>query len=195
MSGLREYISEAISSGKRKSSKYSLPEDISKITLDDLTDWLDDNGYTSVVGKLKPFSSIVDMYSGTPLYSVQIPIGGSPHFKALVACKDDKSFYIFYFDKGGAYIVRAVECDMYGDVLDDIMNVVYKRFVSSVNEAISSGRNTRNSKDLEYLKKLGFKGLTSEFEHMDFRDATEMNDDELTELLEFVENEIENSNG
>lgn len=58
-----------------------------------------------------------------------------------------------------------------------------------ISESISSGRNTRNSKDLRYLKKLGFKGLTSEFEHMDFRDATEMNDDELTELLEFVENE------
>lgn len=58
-----------------------------------------------------------------------------------------------------------------------------------ISEAISSGRNTRNSKDLRYLKKLGFKGLTSEFEHMDFRDATELNDDELTELLEFVESE------
>lgn len=139
MSGLREYISEAISSGKMKSSKYSLPEDISKITLDVLTDWLDNNGYSSVGGKLKPFSSIVDMYSGTPLYSVQIPIGGSPHFKALVACKDNNSFYIFYFEKGGAYLVRAVECDMYGDVLDDIKNVVYKRFVSSVNEAVSGG--------------------------------------------------------
>lgn len=58
-----------------------------------------------------------------------------------------------------------------------------------ISEAISSRRNTRNSKDLEYLKKLGFKGLTSEFEHMDFRDATEMNDDELTELIGFSEND------
>lgn len=63
------------------------------------------------------------------------------------------------------------------------------RMAEYISEAISSGRNTRNSKDLRYLKKLGFKGLTSEFEHMDFRDATELNDDELTELLGFVENE------